>query len=53
VTATHIVPLPPGVPYDEQQIAVFAESNGYLDVDDTEMGRLAVQLSAAIDPEEA
>jgi ATP adenylyltransferase len=44
----HVVPLPEGVPYEEQQIAVFAESKGYLDVDDDEMAALASQLRGAM-----
>jgi ATP adenylyltransferase len=44
----HVVPLPEGVPYEEQQVAVFAESKGYLDVDDDEMAALASQLRGAM-----
>jgi diadenosine tetraphosphate (Ap4A) HIT family hydrolase len=44
----HVVPLPEGVPYEEQQIAVFAESKGYLDVDDDDMAALAAQLRDAM-----
>jgi diadenosine tetraphosphate (Ap4A) HIT family hydrolase len=44
----HLVPLPPGVPYEEQQLGVFDESKGYLDVHDDEMAALAAQLGDAM-----
>ena len=50
----HVVPLPPGVPYEEQQFDVFAEAKGYLDLDDTEMEALATRLRDAMtDSQEA
>ena len=49
----HVVPLPPGVPYEEQQIEVFAESKGYLDADDTEMADLASRVRDAFEHQEA
>jgi diadenosine tetraphosphate (Ap4A) HIT family hydrolase len=48
----HVVPLPPGVPYEEQQIEVFAESKGYLDADDAEMAELASRVGDAFEHEE-
>ncbi len=47
----HVVPLPPGVPYEAQQIAVFAEEQGHLDVDDADMAELARQVRDAMDEE--
>jgi diadenosine tetraphosphate (Ap4A) HIT family hydrolase len=44
----HIVPVPPGVPYDEQQFGVFEESKGYLDVEDGEMAALASRIGDAM-----
>ncbi|GLY54601.1 HIT domain-containing protein [Lentzea sp. NBRC 102530] len=37
----HLAPLPPGVPYEEQQIAVFEASRGVLDLPDDEVADLA------------
>jgi hypothetical protein len=48
----HVVPLPPGVPYEAQQFAVFAEEQGHLDVDDADMAELARQVRDAMDDEE-
>ena len=47
----HVVPLPEGIPYEEQQIAVFAEEKGHLDVDDADMAELARQVRDAMDEE--
>lgn len=44
----HVVPLPPGVPYDEQQAAVFAESRGWLDLDDADLASLARDVACAM-----
>jgi diadenosine tetraphosphate (Ap4A) HIT family hydrolase len=44
----HVVPLPPGVPYEEQQFGVFDESKGYLGTDDAEMEALAARLRDAM-----
>src|SRR5260221_7119302 len=37
----HLIPLPPGVPYEAQQLALMAESRGYLDPPFENMARLA------------
>lgn len=37
----HIAPLPPGVPYPEQQYAALMHENGYLDIPDTDLVALA------------
>jgi diadenosine tetraphosphate (Ap4A) HIT family hydrolase len=44
----HVVPLPPGVPFDEQQLAAL-DSNRVLDLDDDEMAELAGSIRQAID----
>lgn len=44
----HLVPLPPGVPYEEQQLAAMAESKGYVDAPFDEMAHLARLLAEAI-----
>ena len=45
----HIVPLPPGVPYDQQQFgALMLERAGYLDMSDHEKRTLAAELGAAM-----
>jgi diadenosine tetraphosphate (Ap4A) HIT family hydrolase len=43
----HLLPLPPGVPYADQQMAVFAEDAGWLQVDESELHQLADELRAA------
>ncbi|MCG8923114.1 HIT family protein [Lentzea sp. CC55] len=40
----HLVPLPPGVPYEDQQFALFEPSRGYLDLPDDEVADLARRL---------
>ena len=40
----HIVPLPPGVPYERQQTAVLDISRGILSISDEEMASLAQAL---------
>ena len=45
----HIVPLPPGVPYEEQQFAaVMAETKGYLDLPVEKHHELAGRIRAAL-----
>jgi diadenosine tetraphosphate (Ap4A) HIT family hydrolase len=45
----HIAPLPPGVPYEEQQFAaLMAEHIGYLDIADSEQADLARRIAAAM-----
>jgi hypothetical protein len=40
----HVAPLPPGVAYDDQQLAALAMSRGILDVDREEMAELAGRI---------
>jgi diadenosine tetraphosphate (Ap4A) HIT family hydrolase len=45
----HVVPLPPGVPYDQQQFgALMLERAGYLDISDEENRTLAAELGEAM-----
>ncbi|HUR49821.1 MAG TPA: hypothetical protein VMY88_09905 [Acidimicrobiales bacterium] len=44
----HLVPLPPGVPYEDQQLAAMAVSKGFLDPPFEEMERLAAAIGAAM-----
>jgi diadenosine tetraphosphate (Ap4A) HIT family hydrolase len=45
----HVVPLPPGVPYDQQQfVALVLERTGYLDMSDDEKRALAADLGTAM-----
>lgn len=46
----HVVPLPPGVPFEKQQFnAVMIASAGYLDLDDAQQVILAQQIATALD----
>ena len=45
----HLVPLPPDVPYDEQQVAALAPEHGYLDIADPEQADLARRLRRRLD----
>ena len=40
----HIAPLPPGVPYDQQQCYALMTENGVLDVDDVSQAALAARI---------
>jgi diadenosine tetraphosphate (Ap4A) HIT family hydrolase len=40
----HIVPLPPDVPYHEQQTAAISFDRGVLDIPDAEMSALADEI---------
>jgi diadenosine tetraphosphate (Ap4A) HIT family hydrolase len=40
----HLAPLPPGVPYDEQQLAALNSEHGYLAVPDATMADLATRI---------
>ena len=40
----HIAPLPPGVPYEEQQLEALLLSNGIVEVSEQEMSSLAASL---------
>ena len=45
----YVVPLPPGVPYDQQQFgALMLERAGYLDMSDEENRTLAAELGEAM-----
>ncbi len=44
----HVVPLPPGVPYEDQQGAWASWSNGVLKVPQEEMASLAARIGARI-----
>jgi hypothetical protein len=43
-----VAPLPPGVPFDQQQLAAL-DSNRVLDLRDDEMAELAARIRQAID----
>jgi diadenosine tetraphosphate (Ap4A) HIT family hydrolase len=46
----HLAPLPPGVPYEQQQFfALMAETAGTLDIPEADMRDLAERIAAAID----
>ena len=46
----HVVPLPPGVPYREQQFgALVLERTGYLDMSDEEKRNLAEEIGAVME----
>lgn len=40
----HIAPLPPGVPFKQQQLEALRVENGILDISDQEMAELAVRI---------
>jgi diadenosine tetraphosphate (Ap4A) HIT family hydrolase len=40
----HVAPLPPGVPYDQQQYAALMHENGYLHIPDAEQRTLAERI---------
>ena len=44
----HVVPLPPGVPYEEQQGAWAAWDSGVLKIPQEEMAALAARISARL-----
>jgi len=44
----HLVPLPPGVPYAEQQAALFDEARGWLEFDPADLSALASAIRTAI-----
>jgi len=37
----HVAPLPPGVPYEQQQLRALSTEYGVLDIDDTSQAALA------------
>ena len=44
----HVAPLPPGVPYLEQQYVALMHENGYLDVPEADMAALAGRIRALL-----
>jgi diadenosine tetraphosphate (Ap4A) HIT family hydrolase len=46
----HVAPLPPGVPYEQQQFAslMFETTGGYLDLSDAEADELAQKIASLI-----
>jgi hypothetical protein len=42
----HLAPLPPGVPYREQQFATLSHENGCIDIPETELTALADNVRA-------
>jgi diadenosine tetraphosphate (Ap4A) HIT family hydrolase len=44
----HLAPLPPGVPYDEQQVAALNLKKGVLDIPDGDLATLAVRIGQRI-----
>ena len=47
----HLVPLPPGVPYEEQQTALFGEAKGWLRFDSGELADLAGSIRQGMSTE--
>ena len=45
----HVAPLPPGVPYQEQQFAAFSWDRGVLALPDDDMANLAKRLGARVE----
>jgi diadenosine tetraphosphate (Ap4A) HIT family hydrolase len=45
----HVAPLPPGVPYQEQQLAAFSWDRGVLALPDEDMTDLARRIGARVD----
>jgi hypothetical protein len=45
----HLAPLPPGVPYDQQQTAALDLSKGVLTIADEEMASLARSIRQAME----
>jgi diadenosine tetraphosphate (Ap4A) HIT family hydrolase len=45
----HLVPLPPGVPYEQQQGTALGPERGYLDIADGEQAELARRLRRRLD----
>jgi diadenosine tetraphosphate (Ap4A) HIT family hydrolase len=41
----HIAPLPPGIPYPEQQYVALMHENGYLDIPDADLLALAQRIA--------
>ncbi len=45
----HITALPPGVPYEEQELKVLSHENGLLDMSEDEKADLAHRISANLE----
>ena len=45
----HVAPLPPGVPYTEQQYAALMHEHGYLDVPDADLADVALRIRARLE----
>jgi diadenosine tetraphosphate (Ap4A) HIT family hydrolase len=45
----HLAPLPPGVPFEAQQLEALSIQDGYLDLTDEQMADLAAQLRKALE----
>ncbi|HEX6779476.1 MAG TPA: HIT family protein, partial [Ktedonobacterales bacterium] len=45
----HVVPLPPGVPYEEQQMEALRPGRGVLELSDEEMTALAKTIRQALE----
>jgi diadenosine tetraphosphate (Ap4A) HIT family hydrolase len=46
----HLAPLPPGVPYREQQYAALMTEHGHLDIPEEELRALARDIARRLDP---
>jgi hypothetical protein len=46
----HVAPLPPGVPYREQQYAALMHENGYLDISGAELSTIAQRIAGIMNP---
>jgi diadenosine tetraphosphate (Ap4A) HIT family hydrolase len=46
----HVAPLPPGVPYDQQQTAAITHKNGYLDIPEADETNLAARIAGLMAP---
>ena len=44
----HVAPLPPGVPYAEQQLRALMHEHGYLSIPDEEQAALAAKIATAM-----
>ena len=45
----HLAPLPPGVPYEQQQLAAFSWDRGVLDLPDEDLAALAVRIGTQVE----
>ena len=49
----HIAPLPPGVPYRQQQFAALMHADGYLDIPAADQAALALRIASLMVPDHA